>query len=158
MWMTPFYLFFGVFIIYISQVKISSKRFKYFLYMFLVFFIFSPTLYCYYSIIIKNNRTDYPGKEIAQFIQNKWDSNFSNRIEIVFGNEWDAGNLSYNLKSRPKWTKEAPKDTKVGIIVIGDHDDNLYVNKICETSHESFHIILLQLEQFDHNVCMIGKK
>ena len=156
--MTPFYLFFGVFIIYISQVKISSKRFKYFLYMFLVFFIFLPTLYCYNSIIIKNNRTDYPGKEIAQFIQNKWDSNFSNKIEIVFGNEWDAGNLSYNLKSRPKWMKEAPKDTKVGIIVIGDYDDNLYVNKICETPHESSHIILLQLEQFDHNVCMIGKK
>ena len=28
--------------------------------------------------------------------------NFSNEIEIVFGNIWDAGNLSYHLKSRPK--------------------------------------------------------
>jgi hypothetical protein len=26
-----------------------------------------------------------------------------NNIEFVTGNEWNAGNLSYHLKSRPKW-------------------------------------------------------
>ena len=156
--MTPFYLFFGVFFIFIFQDKIDVRRFRYFLNVFLVLFIFSPLLYYYFSITKKNGRTDYPGKEIAQFIQNEWDVNFSNKIEVVFGNEWDAGNLSYNLKSRPKWTKEAPENTEAGIIVIGDYDNNLYVNKICNSSYEFSDIVLLQLKNFNHNVCMIGKK
>ena len=25
------------------------------------------------------------------------------RINVVYGNEWNAGNLSYHLKSRPTW-------------------------------------------------------
>ena len=25
------------------------------------------------------------------------------KIDFVWGNEWEAGNLSYHLKSRPKW-------------------------------------------------------
>ena len=57
-----------------------------------------------------------------------------------------------------KWTKKAPQITDVGIIVIGDYDDNIYVNKICTTSNISFHVVLLQLKSFNHNVCMIGKK
>ena len=125
---------------------------------FLVLFIFSPLLYYYLSITKKSSRTDYPGKEIAQFTQNEWDTNFSNKIEIVFGSEWEAGNLSYNLKSRPKWTKEAPLITDVGIIVIGDYDKNIHVNKICATTNTSSHIVLLQLKSYKHNVCMIGKK
>tara|TARA_B100001250_G_scaffold396395_1_gene402344 strand:+ start:125 stop:433 length:309 start_codon:yes stop_codon:yes gene_type:complete len=48
-------------------------------------------------------RTDYPGKEIARLVQNKWNSNFINEIKIVVGDEWSAGNLSYHLESRPKW-------------------------------------------------------
>ena len=48
-------------------------------------------------------RTDYPGKEIARLVQNKWDKNFINEIKIVVGDEWYAGNLSYHLISRPKW-------------------------------------------------------
>ena len=115
-------------------------------------------IYYFVSTTKKDRRTNYPGKEIAQLIQTKWDNNFSNEIEIVFGNEWDAGNLSYNLRSRPKWTKEASQITDVGIIVIGDYDENKYVNKICDTSNTLSHVVLLQLESFKHNVCMIGKK
>ena len=158
MWMTPFYLFIGVFLIYIFENKITFNKIKYFLSIFLIIFIFSPMAYYFVSITKKDKRTNYPGKEIAQFIQTKWDNSFSNKIEIVFGNEWDAGNLSYNLKSRPKWTKEASQITDVGIIVIGDYDDNIYVNKICITSNTSSHVVLLQLKSFNHNVCMIGKK
>ena len=51
----------------------------------------------------KTKRTDYPGKEIARLVQNKWDDNFTNEIKIVIGDEWFAGNLSYHLKSRPVW-------------------------------------------------------
>ena len=32
-----------------------------------------------------------------------WNKDFDNDIEFVTGNEWKAGNLSYHLKSRPKW-------------------------------------------------------
>jgi len=158
MWMTPFYLFFGVFFIYIFENKITFNKIKYFLSAFIIIFIFSPAIYYLMSTIKKDKRTDYPGKEIAKLIQTKWDSNFSNKIEIVFGNEWDAGNLSYNLKSRPKWTKETPLTKDVGIIVIGDYDENIYVNKICTTSNTSSHVVLFQLKSFNHNVCMIGKK
>ena len=35
-------------------------------------------------------RTDYPGKEIARLVQNKWNDNFINEIKIVVGNEWAA--------------------------------------------------------------------
>ena len=35
-------------------------------------------------------RTDYPGKEIASLVQNKWDKNFTNEIKIVIGDEWSA--------------------------------------------------------------------
>ena len=158
MWMTPFYLFIGVFCIYIFQSNIQAKRLKYFFTVFLLIFIFSPSTYYYYSVTQKSSRTDYPGKEIARFIQTQWDNNFSNKIEIVFGDVWDAGNLSYNLKSRPKWTPKAPEQKNVGIIVIGNYDKNIHVNKICTFSHSPSHVVLLQLQSFNHNVCMIGKK
>ena len=56
-----------------------------------------------------NKRTDYPGKEIARLVQNKWDNNFINEIKIVIGDEWYAGNLSYHLNSRPKWMNKFKK-------------------------------------------------
>ena len=165
MWMTPFYLFSGVLCVYIFQTKIYRERFKYFLNVFLFLFILSPSIYFYHSISIKDKRTDYHGKEIAQLIQTKWDNTFSNEIEIVFGNVWEAGNLSYHLKSKPEWTggwwhgiKEIPENTDGGIIVIGDYDENILVNKICTISNTLSHVVLLQLKYFNHNVCMIGKK
>ena len=51
-------------------------------------------------------RTDYPGKEIARLVQNRWDDNYNDEIKLVIGDEWFAGNLSYHLKSRPRWVKE----------------------------------------------------
>jgi len=157
MWMTPFYLFIGVFLIYIFESKINFNKIKYFLSVFLIIFIFSPMVYYFVAVTKKDKRTNYPGKEIAQFIQTKWNNSFSNKIGIVFGNEWDAGNLSYNLKSRPKWTKEVPQITDVGIVVIGDYNDIKYVNEVCNSSVAPSHIVLIQVKSF-HNVCMIGKK
>ena len=103
MWMTPFYLFFGVMFIYIFQSQINFKKINSFLYGFLFLFFFSPILYSYISISQTDKRTDYPGKEIATKIQLIWDKDFDKEIEFVTGNEWNAGNLSYHLKSRPKW-------------------------------------------------------
>ena len=103
MWMTPFYLFFGVLIIYIFQFQINLKKLKSFLSAFLILFVFSPFAYAYISITETDKRTDYPGKEIAQKVQSEWNNNFEDPINVVFGNEWNAGNLSYHLNSRPVW-------------------------------------------------------
>ena len=103
MWMTPFYLFFGVLIIYIFQSQIDLKKLKSFLSAFLILFVFSPFAYAYISITETDKRTDYPGKEIAQKIQLEWNNNFEDPINVVFGNEWNGGNLSYHLNSRPVW-------------------------------------------------------
>ena len=103
MWMTPFYLFFGVTFIYIFYSQINIKKNKSFLYGFLFFFILSPILYSYVSLSQTDKRTDYPGKEIAMKIQYVWDQDFDKEIQFVTGDEWKAGNLSYHLKSRPRW-------------------------------------------------------
>ena len=65
MWMTPFYLSFGVFFIYIFKSQIDLKKIRYFLYGFIFLFFLSPILYSYISISQTDKRTDYPGKEIA---------------------------------------------------------------------------------------------
>ena len=119
MWMTPFYLFFGVLVVYIFQSQINLDKLKNFIVVFIILFIFSPFAYAYVSVTQKDKRTDYRGKELAQEIQNYWDEQKFNLpinvkehtqivknylpINVVIGNEWIAGNLSYHLKSRPVW-------------------------------------------------------
>ncbi len=103
MWMTPFYLFFGVLFVYIFQSQIDIKKMNSFFYGFIFLFFLSPILYSFESINKTDKRTDYPGKEIAAKVQFIWDKDFDKEIEFVTGNEWKAGNLSYHLKSRPKW-------------------------------------------------------
>ena len=106
MWMTPFYLFFGVLVIYIFQSQINLNKLKGFTAVFIILFIFSPFAYAYVSITQTDKRTDYQGKTEAKEIQKLWKTTFwgyDNKIELVWGDEWVAGNLSYHLKSRPKW-------------------------------------------------------
>ncbi|MDC0890725.1 glycosyltransferase family 39 protein [Candidatus Pelagibacter sp.] len=103
MWMTPFYLFFGTLFVYLFQAQISIKKLKPFMIGFIFFFFLSPALYAYVSISKEDKRTDYPGKEIAIKTQYAWDQQFNTKINLVYGNEWNAGNLSYHLKSRPIW-------------------------------------------------------
>ena len=103
MWMTPFYLFFGTLFVYMLQTQINIKKLKPFVIGFVFFFFLSPVLYAYVSISKDDKRTDYPGKEIAIKKQYAWDQQFDSKINVVLGNEWNAGNLSYHLKSRPVW-------------------------------------------------------
>ena len=103
MWMTPFYLFFGVFFVYIFKPQIDLKKINTFLCGFLFLFFLTPVLYSYISISQTEKRTDYPGKEIAKKTQVIWDRDFEKEIQFVTGDEWKAGNLSYHLKSRPVW-------------------------------------------------------
>ena len=103
MWMTPFYLFLGVLIVYIFQAQINLKKLNGFIVAFLILFIFSPFAYAYISITEIDKRTDYLGKEIAIKVQHAWSKNYKEPINVVLGDEWVAGNLSYHLKSRPIW-------------------------------------------------------
>ena len=105
MWMTPFYLFFGVLAIYIFQSKINLNKLKGFATIFIILFIFSPFAYAYVSISKTDKRTDYPGKKEAEKAKLFYEkqSQVSGEIAFVKGNEWIAGNLSYHLKERPKW-------------------------------------------------------
>tara|TARA_B100000902_G_scaffold178451_1_gene171771 strand:- start:472 stop:1794 length:1323 start_codon:yes stop_codon:yes gene_type:complete len=103
MWMTPFYLSFGILFVYIFKSQVNLKKLNSFLYGFIFLFFLSPILYSYISINQADKRTDYPGKEIAMKVQYTWDQQFNNPINVVMGNEWNAGNLSYHLLSRPSW-------------------------------------------------------
>ena len=106
MWMTPFYLTFGVLLIEIYKKNINFKNLRKFYFIFVLIFLISPLMYLVVSLSNEFKRTDYPGKEIARLVQNKWNENFINDIKIVVGDEWSAGNLSYHLESRPKWKLE----------------------------------------------------
>ena len=102
MWMTPFYLFMGVFFVYIFQGQINLNKFNSFISVFLILFIFSPFAYYYISINQTDKRTDYPGREIANLVQKEWSKvNDLKSIDYVGLDEWHAGNLSYHLKDRP---------------------------------------------------------
>jgi len=158
MWMTPFYLFLGMFFIYIYQKRIMLIKINNFISVFLILFLFSPLSYLYISITQKDKRTDYPGKEVSEIVQKKWDANFKNKIGLVSGDEWYAGNLSYHLKSRPKWDNisEDKKTTKLDnftggfVIILDDDKDNLKtLLKICTG-------IFFKVD--NQGVCMIGDK
>ena len=110
MWMTPFYLFFGVLVVHIFQAQIDLKKLNGFISVFLILFIFSPLAYVYISITKNDKRTDYPGKEIAIKTEYFWKQNYTLPINVVLGDEWHAGNLSYHLNSRPIWEGLITKD------------------------------------------------
>ena len=151
MWMTPFYLFFGTLFIYLFKNFIDLKKIKKFYYIFLFFFILSPSLYLSISLVDKTKKTDYPGKEIARLVQNKWDNYFINEIKIVIGDEWSAGNLSYHLYSRPIWINDLKdKASNItedeGVIYTGNPK---ILKKICPGVYGTIKPV---------GYCMIGKR
>jgi hypothetical protein len=151
MWMTPFYLFFGVFVVYLFKNQINLKKLNSFLYGFIFLVLLSPILYSYISVKQTNKRTDYFGKEIADLVERRWNKNFSNEIMYVVGDEWFAGNLSYHLTSRPKWFLELKDkvdslDPNGGIIYVGNPE---VLKKICPGDFG-------QMDK--HGYCMIGSR
>jgi len=151
MWMTPFYLFMGVLMLYILKEKISFKKINYFFVCFIFLLFLSPVTYFIVSVTQSEKRTDYPGKKITQIVQNEWNNNFKNKISLVAGNEWHGGNLSYNLSSRPIWDNILENNKKImikddidGFVIIGNQD---ILSKICSG-------IFFKVEKL--GVCMIG--
>ncbi len=125
MWMTPFYLYFGVLFIYILKSQIDKKKINSFLLGFLFLFFLSPIIYSYVSISQTDKRTDYPGKQIAKKVQIIWDQDFNDPIQFVLGDEWKAGNLSYHLKSRPTW------EGFINNIILNDAKEYLCIDDVC---------------------------
>ena len=151
MWLTPFYLFFGVFFLHIFKKQINLKYIKKFYIIFLFFFLLSPAVYIGVSVIDDTKRTDYPGKEISRLVQNKWDDNFINDIKIVVGDEWFAGNLSYHLTSRPKWINDLRSmasgiDSEQGVIYTGNPK---ILKKVCPGIYGTIKPV---------GYCMIGRR
>ena len=150
MGMMPFYLYMGMLVVYVFQNQIDLKKIKYFFSIFLFLFILSPAAYYTQSVVQENKRTDYPGKKISQIVQNQWDNNFSNEIEIVVGYGWIYGwyaqNLSYHLESRPKWKSKLQQKPNIGSIWIKNFNEI----KNCEG-------VLYQIEPFN-DICMLGSK
>ena len=145
MWMTPFYMFLGLFIVYISQTSINKNKLKSFVVSFLIFFIFSPFAYSYVSISKTDKRTDYQGKKIAKIIDKEWKeySKGEFKLQAVIGDEWVAGNLSYHIKSRPKWYSFSQNPGKLkGGLIIANHPD---IN--CDNEFTAvFKVVKLNLE------------
>ena len=151
MWMTPFYLFSGVLLIYVFQKNIVINKLKKFFLLFTFLFLLYPAAYLSISFLNDSKRTDYPGQEIARLVQNKWDNNFKNEIKIVVGDEWYAGNLSYHLNSRPAWTNELKNKTSQinsseGVIYTGNPE---ILKKICPGVYGTIKPV---------GYCMIGQK
>ena len=151
MWMTPFYLFFGVFFVYIFKLQINLKKINSFLYGFIFLFFLSPAIYSYISIKQTDKRTDYFGKDIANLVERRWNKNFSNEIKYVVGDEWYAGNLSYHISSRPKWfldlkDKTNKLDPNGGVIYVGNPE---ILKEICPGDFGKIN---------KHGYCMIGSR
>ena len=119
--------------------------------MFLIIFILSPVTYLYVSFSKDDKRTDFPGKEIARLVQNRWNENFTNKIAVVVGDEWLGGNLSYHLQSRPRWYNNlSPKLKNLnldgGVIYTGNAD---VLKSVCPGEFGSIN---------RQGICMIGSR
>ncbi|MDC3039173.1 glycosyltransferase family 39 protein [Candidatus Pelagibacter sp.] len=106
MWMTPFYLFFGVLILSMFDIKDDEQTLKEFFKPFLILFLLSPITYGLVSLISENKRTDYKGKVEANKVLQVWQKDFTEKINVVLGDEWHAGNISYHMEGRPIWLGE----------------------------------------------------
>tara|TARA_B110000211_G_scaffold222234_1_gene270702 strand:- start:3075 stop:4469 length:1395 start_codon:yes stop_codon:yes gene_type:complete len=151
MWMTTFYVFPGVFLVYLFKANINLDKLKSFFKAFLFIFIMLPIIYGIDSYSQKDKRNDFPGKKIAANIQNVWDNNFSNEIEVVVGKGWVngvwyAGNLSYHLKNRPIFRYQIKENNRVGNVRV----DSLNNIKNCKG-------IFLKIEPY-YETCLNGLK
>ncbi len=105
MWMTPFYISFGLLFVYILKSQINFEKMRAFSSIFLILFLLSPILYSYVSISQTDKRTNFDGKKLAQMAKVFYETEGKDlgKMEYIIGNEWIAGNISYHLLERPKW-------------------------------------------------------
>ena len=101
MWMTPFYLFFGTLFVYLFQAQINIKKLK----PFMIGFIFFSFCHLHFTLMSQYQKKTKELIILVKKLQLKLNmrgiNNLILKINVVYGNEWNAGNLSYHLKSRP---------------------------------------------------------
>ena len=85
------------------DIKDDEQTFKEFFKPFLILFLLSPITYGLVSLISENKRTDYRGKVEANKVLQVWQKDFTEKINVVLGDEWHAGNISYHMEGRPVW-------------------------------------------------------
>ena len=167
MWMAPFYLFFGVLVIYFFKEKILMKKLKYFFITFLFLFILSPITYYIVSTTQTDKRTDYPGKKIAKLVLEEWNLILNsnkhithNKIEVIGWDEWYAGNLSYHLGgvNRPRvyisnFIESVAFNKEKNFILITKDQT---ANKVCAlTNSQTKKYITHSKNIIDHEVCFL---
>ena len=105
MWMTPFYISFGLLFVYTLKSQINFEKMSMFSSIFLILFLLSPILYSSTSISRTDKRTDFDGKMLAKQAKVFYETEGVDlgKMEYIKGNEWTAGNISYHLLERPKW-------------------------------------------------------
>lgn len=114
MWLGPFYSISSI-VIFLLFFRLKEKISKISYFIFTILYFISPILFLTtHSIELakdytenrtrdsRQKRVHFQGKEISNFINNKWKKNYDFDLEYVIGDEWYAGNLSYHLNSRPK--------------------------------------------------------
>ena len=89
-----------------DSIKDDEQTFKEFFKPFLILFLLSPITYGLVSLINENKRTDYKGKVEANKVLQVWQKDFTEKINVVLGDEWYAGNISYHMEGRPVWLGE----------------------------------------------------
>ena len=105
MWMTPFYISFGLMFVYIFKAQINFEKTRAFVSIFFILFLISPISYSYISITQTDKRTDFNGENLAKQAKDFYitEANDLGKMTYIKGNEWIAGNISYHLPERPKW-------------------------------------------------------
>ena len=140
-----------LFILRYFKEHLTKNNLKKFLIVFVIFFVLSPASYLFVSLSNEFKRTDYPGREISDLVQRRWEKNFSNNISIVVGDEWYAGNLSYHLNTRPIWFNTIENNLSLitpdtGVIYVGNPK---VLKKFCPGVYGTIKPI---------GICMIGAK
>ena len=122
MWMTTFYVFPGIFFVYLFNSNILLEKFKKFYTIFLFIFLMLPIAYGAESYVQKDKRTDFPEKKLLKKFKQLGMKTFP--ITSILLLEMDgymvdgmAGNLSYHLKDRPKLRYDWKKILKIQVLL-----------------------------------------
>lgn len=150
MWMVPFYISAGIFVIFIFENQINKKNIINFNLFIILLLIAYPAAYSIRSVYF-DKRVGYDGKKIAEDINKEWISLSKSELKHVGFSEWYAGNLSYHLKSRPKvFLEDNENFYKQPAIVISKGVGP----SLCNKNYKNLRNIIYKKID-DHDVCFI---
>ncbi|MES9912080.1 MAG: glycosyltransferase family 39 protein [Candidatus Sedimenticola sp. 4PFRAG1] len=106
MWSTPYFLSFGLLVVYFLRPHIELHRLKRFGVYFALIAMTYPILYATIqhlapSIKHDGKRTHFPGDTLAMQVTETWNSKFDKPLRFVIGDPWTAGNIAWYAQERP---------------------------------------------------------